>query len=437
VGEGVLRAYGFRRRWTKRRNSRELPGRTSPRREAVAGTPLRWRKPCSLSADLSQRSPSSSQRPGGRCSGAPTRTGFADEPNAAAAGRELHRQQRLRLRLRVRAPALRDPAAAEAGRRRRGDRAGRRDRRRRSRARHRRHERGVVRQGHRHLQRGRERRNGAGQRQYSNATAPRRRRRMGSRDWSRSREQHGCHARASRIGAELWLRAQLRRHGRHERRAENSDFVASGGGPRDGTNYPTGQARRLPEGCDGCPQDNLVNDMIDVKLVLKAPPDATGSRYDFDSTRAMAQLRWLQLQATRSSRTYLVGDDRHISFDCERQPVAVNIDSSTVHAARRRCLRSNGPNADPPLPPATCSAGPSELDAPVGDTYETSATATRAGDARRLDRVADDQLGHPARDSSPWSHDLGRGRRLLDSSVLIDHFQWIGGRSPPRRRSVQ
>jgi hypothetical protein len=215
---------------------------------------------------------------------------------------------------------------------------------------------------------------------------------------------------------------------------QNSDFVASGGGPRDGTNYPTGQAPPgFPKAANGCPQDNLVNDMIDVKLVLKAPPDATGFSFDFDFYSS----EWPNYVCSNFNDAFVAyltssATTGNISFDSNDNPVAVNIDffNRCTPGTPVGCLRSNGPNADPPLSTATCSAGPSELDGTgFGDTYETQCNgnnvqATLGGSTGWLTTSSAIQPGEQfTLEFMIW--DAGDG--LLDSSVLIDHFQWIGG----------
>ena len=214
----------------------------------------------------------------------------------------------------------------------------------------------------------------------------------------------------------------------------NSDFVASGGGPRDGTNYPTGQAPPgFPKAAQGCPQDNLVNDMIDVKLVLKAPPDATGFQFDFDFYSS----EWPNYVCSNFNDAFVAyltssATTGNISFDSNDNPVAVNIDffNRCTSGAPVGCLRSNGPNPDPPLSTASCSAGPSELGGTgFGDTYQTqcdsgNVQATLGGSTGWLVTQAAIQPGEQfTLDFLIW--DAGDG--LLDSSVLIDHFQWIGG----------
>jgi hypothetical protein len=215
---------------------------------------------------------------------------------------------------------------------------------------------------------------------------------------------------------------------------QSSDFVDSGGGPREGSNYPTGQAPPgFPKAAKGCPQDNLVNDMIDVKLVLKAPPDASGFSFDFDFYSS----EWPNYVCSNFNDAFVAyltssATTGNISFDSNDNPVAVNIDffNRCTPGASVGCLRSNGANPDPPLATATCSAGPSELGGTgFGDTYDTqcdngNVQATLGGSTGWLTTSAAIQPGEQfTLEFMVW--DAGDG--LLDSSVLLDHFQWIGG----------
>src|SRR5262249_7050126 len=53
--------------------------------------------------------------------------------------------------------------------------------------------------------------------------------------------------------------------------------------PLEGESYPTGAAPAgFPKAAVGCDQDSMVNDMIDVKLRIKAPPNAHGFKFDFN-----------------------------------------------------------------------------------------------------------------------------------------------------------
>lgn len=213
-----------------------------------------------------------------------------------------------------------------------------------------------------------------------------------------------------------------------------SDFVESGGGPLDGLNYPTGQAPpNYPKAAQGCMQDNTVNDMIDVKLVLKAPPDASGFQFDFDFYSS----EWPNYVCSNFNDAFIAyltssGMTDNVSFDSSHNPVAVNIGffNRCTPGAPVGCLRSNGNSPDPPLGTSMCPGGPSELggtgyaDALPTQCDSGNVAATLGGATGWLTTKAPINPGEQfTLEFMIW--DAGDG--LLDSSVLVDHFQWIGG----------
>jgi hypothetical protein len=217
----------------------------------------------------------------------------------------------------------------------------------------------------------------------------------------------------------------------------SSAFVA--GQPMDGTNYPTGSAPPgYPQAAQGCPQDNLVNDMVDVKLVLKAPPDASGFQFDF----AFFSSEWPNYVCSNFNDAfvaYLTSSNMtgNISFDAKNDPVAVNIGFLDVCTpdAPIGCLRSNGPQPDPPLSSSVCASGTAELTSTgYAATDQTqcgqsvdNVTSTLGASTGWLTTKAPIQPGEQfTLDLMIW--DAGDG--LLDSSVILDHFQWLGGPPP-------
>jgi hypothetical protein len=214
----------------------------------------------------------------------------------------------------------------------------------------------------------------------------------------------------------------------------NADFVTSGGGPRDGENYPTGNAPPgFPKAAQGCAQSSLVNDMIDVKLVLKAPMNANGFKFDFDFYSS----EWPNYVCSNYNDAfvaYLTSSmtTGNISFDSNNNPVAVNIDffNRCTPNTEVGCAASENPfNIGTPTGTDACAAGPGELAGTgFGDTGPTACndmgTATYGGATGWLTTQAPIQPGEQfTLDFMIW--DAGDG--LLDSSVLIDHFEWIGG----------
>jgi len=214
-----------------------------------------------------------------------------------------------------------------------------------------------------------------------------------------------------------------------------SDFVnSSPDGPLDGTNYPTGAAPPgFPKAASGCMQDNLVNDMIDVKLVLKAPMDATGFQFDFDFYSS----EWPNYVCSNFNDAFIAyltssAMTDNVSFDSNNNPVAVNTNffNRCTPGTPVGCLQMDFPGG--PTATSTCSAGPGEL-AGTGfaDTAQTvcagsNTTATLGGATGWLTTQAPITGGEQfTLEFMIW--DAGDGQ--YDSSVLIDHFQWIGGLS--------
>ncbi len=216
-----------------------------------------------------------------------------------------------------------------------------------------------------------------------------------------------------------------------------SDFVnSSPDGPLDGMNYPTGAAPPgFPQSSTGCHQDNVVNDMIDVKLVLKAPMDAMGFRFDFDfyssewpnfvcSTFNDAFVAYLTSSATTNN----------ISFDSANNPISVNNNflNRCTAGVPLGCNRTDGQQPDPPYATSTCPAGAGEL-AGTGfagtaqDLCGQGTNATLGGATGWLTTQAAIQPGEQfTLEFMIW--DAGDG--LLDSTVLIDNFQWVGAAPP-------
>jgi hypothetical protein len=215
-----------------------------------------------------------------------------------------------------------------------------------------------------------------------------------------------------------------------------SDFVnSSPDGPLNGMSYPTGVAPPgFPKSGQNCQQDNNVNDMIDVKLVLKAPMDATGFRFDFDFYSS----EWPNFVCSTFNDAFVAyltysGLTDNVSFDPNKNPVAVNnnyFDRCTA-GAPLGCNRTDGNTPDAPISASTCAGGAAELD---GTGYASTAktlcnngsdiTATLGGATGWLTTQAPIKPGEQfTLEFMIW--DAGDG--ILDSTVLIDHFQWTGG----------
>jgi hypothetical protein len=225
-----------------------------------------------------------------------------------------------------------------------------------------------------------------------------------------------------------------------------SDFVnSSPDGPLEGTNYPTGVAPPgFPQSGASCPQGNSVNDMIDLKLTLKAPPDATGFRFDFDFYSS----EWPNFVCSNYNDAFVAyltskGLTDNVSFDVQHNPVSVNNDyfDHCTPGVPLGCNRTDGNSPDAPVATSQCAAGAGEL-AGTGFAGTKQSlcgqgpSATLGGATGWLTTQASIEPGEEfTLEFMIW--DAGDG--ILDSSVLIDHFVWIGGSapSPPSTQPVQ
>ncbi|HVH41347.1 MAG TPA: choice-of-anchor L domain-containing protein [Labilithrix sp.] len=182
-----------------------------------------------------------------------------------------------------------------------------------------------------------------------------------------------------------------------------------------------------PKPTADCPQAEAVNDVVDLKLTLTAPKNVSGFRFDFNfhSSEWPAYIctsfndgfvAWL------SATGFNGGQADNISFDANKNPVSVNngfFDRCTPNVVTGCQGQSQGVS--------TCAAGPAEL---AGTGFGLEGTgcpnewATRGGATGWLTSRAAVTPGETFT-LELMIYDVGDGS--LDSSVLIDNFQWIGG----------
>ncbi len=183
----------------------------------------------------------------------------------------------------------------------------------------------------------------------------------------------------------------------------------------------------FPKAAGGCSQSKLVTDVSAVKLTLKAPKNATGLKFDFNfhSSEWPAYIctdfndgfvAWL------TAKGFNGGKADNISFDAKGNPVSVNngfFDRCTAGAMVGCAGQHPGT--------ASCPGGPSELAGTgfgvEGEGCDFGKQVTMGGATGWLTSQAAVQPGETfTLEFMIW--DAGDGD--LDSSVLIDHFQWIG-----------
>jgi hypothetical protein len=203
------------------------------------------------------------------------------------------------------------------------------------------------------------------------------------------------------------------------------DWFNSQNNPGNGTAPPG-----YPKPADTCPIATGVNDLIDLRLELKAPPNATGIKFDFNFHSGEWPVFICSpfndgFIAYLSAKGFNNGTPENISFDSKNNPVSVN------NGFFDRCTAGAQTGCDPRARPgvSTCPAGPSELAGTgfgsTGQFCPGGGTSVSGGATGWLSSQAPVMAGETfTLDLMIW--DTGDGE--LDSSVLLDNFQWVGGK---------
>lgn len=189
-----------------------------------------------------------------------------------------------------------------------------------------------------------------------------------------------------------------------------------------------------PKPAAGCEQESEVNDVISLKLELKAPANVNGIRFDFNFYSG----EWPAyicspfndgFIAYLTAKGFNGGNGDNMSFDKDNNPVSVN------NGFFDRCT----PNFETGCAPdseqqatAACPGGVAELGgtgfgiegswcSPYGGT---NAKSTNGGATGWLTSQA------PVKPGETFTLELmiwDTGDAVLDSSVLIDNFTWVQG----------
>lgn len=206
------------------------------------------------------------------------------------------------------------------------------------------------------------------------------------------------------------------------------DWWTSGFNPGNGSAPPG-----FPKPASGCKQSSEVNDVINVKLELKAPPNASGVKFDFNFFSG----EWPAFICSEfndgfiaylSAKGFNNGTPDNISFDKDKNPVSVN------NGFFDRCTSGVTTGcADNKNAASTCPGGAGEL---AGTGFGISGqwcaafqgggndTSTNGGATGWLTSQAPVQGGETfTLEFMIW--DTGDG--ILDSSVLLDNFTWVEG----------
>jgi hypothetical protein len=186
----------------------------------------------------------------------------------------------------------------------------------------------------------------------------------------------------------------------------------------------------FPKAASGCSQASDVHDVVSLKLALKAPPNATGFKFDFDFYSS----EWPAFICSQYNDGFVAyltaqgfnsGTPDNISFDAKSNPVSVN------NGFFDRCTpqTTTGCSGDV-TSTAACGGGTGELDGTgfgilgKGCDDANGAGVTKGGATGWLSSRAPVTPGETfTLELMIW--DTGDGK--LDSSILLDNFQWIGG----------
>ncbi len=184
----------------------------------------------------------------------------------------------------------------------------------------------------------------------------------------------------------------------------------------------------FPKPAAGCPASSVANDVIDVHLELKAPRNAAGVKFDFDFYSG----EWPHFICSEFNDSFVAylhaqgfngGAADNMSFDSSGNPVSVN--NGFFDRCKAGVTTGCGGSK---TATSTCPGGVGELastgfgiegpgcdgftSVPLGGAtgWLTSKAPVQAGETFTLDFVI-------------WD----TGDAVLDSSVLLDNFQWLEG----------
>jgi hypothetical protein len=232
-------------------------------------------------------------------------------------------------------------------------------------------------------------------------------------------------------------------------RAFGGEDIGTGQGEVFGKDWgTTGQVPAgFPKAAAGCDQAPDVHDVVQMKLALVAPPNAAGFKFDFDFYSG----EWPAYVCSKFNDGFIAylehdggsGGD-NVSFDKNKNPVSVNngfFDRCTpnVPIGCAKNILDGTALATPGT--SQCPSGTAELggtgfgivnnwcaiytaDPSTGQIADQGQKSVNGGATGWLTSQAPVKPGeHFTLTFYIW--DTGDG--LLDSSVLLDHFTWVGG----------
>ena len=181
----------------------------------------------------------------------------------------------------------------------------------------------------------------------------------------------------------------------------------------------------FPKAASGCPQAPDTNDVVNLKLTLKAPKNASGVRFDFNFYSS----EWPAFICSEFNDGFIAyltakgfngGKGDNMSFDSKKNPVSVN------NGFFDRCTPSVDIGCAPGAVPgtSTCPGGVDGKWCDQGPFGGGQKTSTNGGATGWLTSSAPVQAGEEfTLEFMVWD----TGDSALDSLVLIDNFKWAEG----------
>jgi hypothetical protein len=191
----------------------------------------------------------------------------------------------------------------------------------------------------------------------------------------------------------------------------------------------------FPKPAKGCKQNNNVNDVISLKLQVKAPPNVSGVKFDFNFYSG----EWPAFVcsdfndgfvAYLSAKGFNNGTPDNMSFDKDGNPVSVNngfFDRCTPNV-QTGCADGNNITSK-------CPSGPAELGGTgfgIPGQWCSSQLFQSGSDSNSTNGGATGWLTSqaPVQPGETFTLELmiwDTGDGVLDSSVLLDNFTWVQG----------
>ncbi len=182
-----------------------------------------------------------------------------------------------------------------------------------------------------------------------------------------------------------------------------------------------------PQDVPGCPIGEDVNDDVALDLVLRAPSNATGYKFNFK----FHSFEYGEFVCTAFNDQFIAlvdpppmgSQDGNISFDSLGNPVSVNVAFFDVCASCADFASNCSPiiSTCPPVPNPCCPAGPDQL---IGTGFDNAfgSNAEDGGGTSWLQTKAPIGGGEEFNlRFAIWdTNDQG-----WDSTVIIDNFEWI------------